>query len=226
MASLETIAQEAATDLEVIVVDGGSGPDILRVAGEFPWANIISEPDNGIYDAMNKGLDRSQGSFIWFLNGGDECSLSSWQVIREPLECLPQAVIFAAYHLRIGPRSIRRLPRKPGYMWHGLPTSHQAIFYPGEKAREVRYDERFSMVGDYHFTARMLGIGLPVRLIDLAVASFYMDGVSFKHSHRVALEAAVVQRETLKSPAVLRYVSRVRHSISRNVRRFQSDMWR
>jgi putative colanic acid biosynthesis glycosyltransferase len=224
--SLASIARQAGSNLEVLVVDGGSGPEIHRVAKDFPWAKIRSGRDKGIYDAMNKGLERSRGLFIWFLNGGDECSLGAWEEIAEPLSLSPDSIFFAAYDLRIGSRSIRRLPRSASYIWHGLPTSHQAIFYPGNKARQIRYSDCFSMVGDYHFTAQMLTANIPVVRIELAVAKFYMDGVSFEQAHRVAVEAGVVQSETLKSPLALRYVSRVRHGLSRNVRRLQSKMWR
>lgn len=225
LGSLSSISQQSDANLEVLVVDGGSGPGIHRLSSEFPWANILSERDGGIYDAMNKGLDRSRGAFVWFLNGGDECCLDSWKEIAELLEGCPDSMLLAAYDLQIGSRSIRRLPRNASYIWHGLPTSHQAIFYPGDRAREIRYSDRFSLVGDYHFTARMLATNLPVVRSDIPVAKFHMDGISFEQAHRVATEAGIVQAE-MKSPRALRYISKFRHGISRNLRRLQSSMWK
>lgn len=226
LASLEPLAKDAGANIEVLVVDGGSGSEINGIASDFPWAQIRSEPDAGIYDAMNKGLERSCGSFVWFLNGGDECSLVSWEAVASLLRRWPGTLLLAAYFLRIGTHSIHRSPRPAAYIWHGLPTSHQAIFYPGAEARRIRYDERFPMVGDYHFTARLLRDGVPVELIDVAVSRFNMDGISFQESRRVALEANRVQRETLESPGYLRQVSRLRHGISRNLRRLQAHAWR
>lgn len=223
--SLAVISSQAGSDLEVLIVDGGSGAGMAALRRDFPWADIRSEPDDGIYDAMNKGLQRSSGRSVWFLNGGDECCLTSWDDIAEPLVNSPGMVLLAGYFLLIGRRSLLRMPRKPSYIWHGLPTSHQAIFYPGDKARELRYCLNFSLVGDYDFTARMFKYQVQAKRLNLPVSRFHMDGVSFKHAYLVAREARLVQRETLGTPLLLQYVSRTRHALSRNFRRLQSNTW-
>ncbi|MCF0061106.1 glycosyltransferase [Dyadobacter chenwenxiniae] len=59
--------------VEYLVIDGKSGDNTLKIASTFSFiSKIISEPDSGLYDAMNKGLALARGKYVWFLNAGDE----------------------------------------------------------------------------------------------------------------------------------------------------------
>lgn len=59
--------------LEYLIIDGNSKDQTLRIADRFSFiSKVISEPDRGLYDAMNKGLLLAQGKYVWFLNAGDE----------------------------------------------------------------------------------------------------------------------------------------------------------
>lgn len=73
--TIDSVRRQTYPHIEYIVVDGGSKDgtvDIIRqAAAEMPNLRWISEPDKGLYDAMNKGLRMATGDFVWFLNGGD-----------------------------------------------------------------------------------------------------------------------------------------------------------
>ena len=71
--TLENLLQIKYENLELIVVDGGSTDGTRTVIEEFSLhiAHWVSEPDDGIYDAMNKGLRMSSGDYVWFVNAGD-----------------------------------------------------------------------------------------------------------------------------------------------------------
>ncbi|MCE7065559.1 glycosyltransferase family 2 protein [Dyadobacter sp. CY326] len=59
--------------LEYLIIDAKSRDKTLEIANRFTFiSNIVSEPDRGLYDAMNKGLALAQGKYVWFLNAGDE----------------------------------------------------------------------------------------------------------------------------------------------------------
>jgi len=74
--TLNSIFNQTYTDTEVIIVDGSSLPETLQVLRQYfsKFACFISEPDNGIYDAMNKGITNSHGEWLLFMNMGDEFS--------------------------------------------------------------------------------------------------------------------------------------------------------
>jgi glycosyltransferase involved in cell wall biosynthesis len=78
--TIESVRRQTWPHIEYIVVDGASTDDTLNImrhyAAEMPYLRWQSESDDGLYDAMNKGLRQATGDFVWFLNCGDE--------LREP----------------------------------------------------------------------------------------------------------------------------------------------
>jgi glycosyltransferase involved in cell wall biosynthesis len=70
--TLHAVASQDYADIEHIIIDGGSTDDTLSIVKEYPHvAKVISEKDNGIYDAMNKGLRMCTGEIVGLLNSDD-----------------------------------------------------------------------------------------------------------------------------------------------------------
>ena len=70
--TLNSVANQSYKNIEYIIVDGGSMDNTLDICNSFPHVSkIISEPDNGVYDAFNKGLKLATGDIIGFLNADD-----------------------------------------------------------------------------------------------------------------------------------------------------------
>lgn len=72
--TLKSIDYQSFTDYEHLIVDGASSDSTLQIISEYknPRRFLISEPDKGIYDAMNKGLSNTSGKYLIFLNAGDK----------------------------------------------------------------------------------------------------------------------------------------------------------
>ena len=89
--TLLNVLSQSYPNIEYIVIDGGSTDgtvDIIR-RYESGLAYWVSEPDKGIYDAMNKGLQKATGDYVWFINAGDT------------LRCMKQARSFCNTHLTL-----------------------------------------------------------------------------------------------------------------------------
>ncbi|SUB76476.1 PGL/p-HBAD biosynthesis glycosyltransferase Rv2957/MT3031 [Porphyromonas endodontalis] len=87
--TLESVARQTYPHIEYIVVDGASRDNSLDLVRSIcPEALITSEPDRGLYDAMNKGICRATGDYIWFLNAGD--SLRRETTVQEVVEAIEQ----------------------------------------------------------------------------------------------------------------------------------------
>ena len=71
--ALDSIVSQSFTDWEVLIMDGVSNDDTLKIAQSYNDSriHIYSEPDNGIYDAMNKGINKAQGEWLYFLGSDD-----------------------------------------------------------------------------------------------------------------------------------------------------------
>jgi len=72
--TLKSIDCQSFSDYEHLIVDGASSDSTLQIISEYknPRRFLISEPDKGIYDAMNKGLSNTSGKYLIFLNAGDK----------------------------------------------------------------------------------------------------------------------------------------------------------
>lgn len=225
--SLEALVRQAGSELEVLVIDGGTA-EVQQGAltAVAPWASVTSEPDQGIYDAMNKGLRRSRGEWVWFLNGGDECLQTEWSPLGNELGDADEnkEMLAYGYELNLGPaRRDRRSPRAGWYLAHALPTSHQSIIYPGAHARDTGYDLSYRIAGDYAFTARLQKqFALRWKRTDRPLSAFSVGGISSVQSKQVAKDASRVQREILAFPLPLRAASRFAHLVSRTRRSLQS----
>lgn len=70
--TLSSVAEQTYPHIEYLVIDGASRDNTLALVRELaPMAKVYSEPDKGIYDAMNKGLARATGDYVWLMNAGD-----------------------------------------------------------------------------------------------------------------------------------------------------------
>lgn len=72
--TMRSVAEQTCRDFEHLIIDGVSTDGTLRIAeymGAVEHTRIFSEPDEGLYDAMNKGMDRANGKYLIFLNAGD-----------------------------------------------------------------------------------------------------------------------------------------------------------
>jgi glycosyltransferase involved in cell wall biosynthesis len=72
--TLQSIRGQTSSDFEYILIDGGSKDGTMGIveANKDLFAVIVSEKDEGLYDAMNKGLEKATGEYVWFMNAGDE----------------------------------------------------------------------------------------------------------------------------------------------------------
>ena len=72
--TLKSVQQQSRPDVEYLLIDGGSKDGTLALAKQYQevLSNVVSEPDKGIYDAMNKGLRLAKGQYVWFMNAGDQ----------------------------------------------------------------------------------------------------------------------------------------------------------
>ncbi len=72
--TIQSIIDQTLTNYEYIIIDGGSSDGTLEIIRkhEDQITKWISEPDKGLYDAMNKGLNIASGEYVWFINAGDK----------------------------------------------------------------------------------------------------------------------------------------------------------
>ncbi|MBW9402035.1 colanic acid biosynthesis glycosyltransferase WcaE [Leclercia sp. EC_58] len=204
--SLRNLAGDPSLNFEWIVVDGGSNDGtaefLEKLNGEYNL-RYISEKDRGIYDAMNKGIDMAQGRYAIFLNSGDIFHDDVAQFVRQLVRVQDNAMYMGDALLDFGDGNKVCRTAKPGwYIYHSLPASHQAIFFPLSGLKTYPYDLQYRVSSDYALAARLYKAGYPFKRLPGLVSEFSMGGVSTSNNLELCQDARKVQRDILRVPGV------------------------
>ncbi|ENM2866622.1 colanic acid biosynthesis glycosyltransferase WcaE [Citrobacter koseri] len=215
--SLRNLARDPSLTFEWIVVDGGSDDGtaqfLEKLNGEFNL-RFVSEKDRGIYDAMNKGIAMAQGRYTLFLNSGDVFHEDVTDFVRQLGRKNDDAMYIGDALLDFGEGNKTRRSAKHGwYIYHSLPASHQAIFFPTAGLKKHPYDLQYKVSSDYALAASLYKSGYPFRRIKGLVSEFSMGGVSTSNNLELCRDAKNVQRKILRVPgfwAELSYLLRLK----------------
>lgn len=198
--------QTVRGNIEYIVVDGASTDGSREILNDScdRIDVLISEPDKGIYDAMNKGLAAATGDYVIFMNSGD--CFSDTYVVENIIEkikesALSPAIVYGTYReSREGIVSSPIPCRSPKKIWYGPVASHQSTFYNLAEIRRhgLSYDLTYRIAADYKFTLSLLtlsgGNGMPT---DVCVSDFDISGASNQNQNLGLEEANRARREVL-----------------------------
>lgn len=149
---------------EYIIIDGGSVDDTIDVINKYKedisyW---VSEKDNGIYDAMNKGILKSSGEIINFLNSGD-CYYDNniLSIISENFEKLKNpGIIYGLsenFSVKENIKYISGSKISEDYLWKGIQVCHQSMFFNRTLFKNLGlYDLNYKNMADYEFLLRFI----------------------------------------------------------------------
>ena len=167
--TLESVAQQTHPDVEHLIIDGASTDRTLDIARRYPHAIISSEPDKGLYDAMNKGLKKATGDYLCFLNAGDK--LHSKETLAHIAASIPSpqhgngvAILYGAW------RSFRQ----------GMLVCHQA-FYVNRQLAPL-YDTHYRFSADFDWCIRCMKegerLGMENLFIKEPLADYLNEGMT------------------------------------------------
>ena len=182
--TIESVISQTFKDYEWIVIDGGSTDGsrelIERYADHFSY--WVSEPDKGVYNAMNKGIRRAKGDYLLFLNSGD-CLYDS-HVLQTVLGIEHMADILYGYMIVEGSDTVPNAAlMKPVLYWTdfiGNTLPHQASFIRRALFEKYGlYDESYKIAGDAKFFIKaIVWEKATYEFIPEKVAVFQSGGIS------------------------------------------------
>ena len=170
--------------------------ELSAVAGPAN-ARTLPPCNDGIYPAMNAGLDAAKGAYIWFLNGGDQ--LAGQDALTAVLAACRDGRADFIYGdtliERDGLPAPALKPARDHRDWHkGMFAHHQAMIYRRARIGEQRFDNRYSIASDYHFTIRHLLTAEHIVRLDLPLCRYAEGGLSEQHMALGAREQARIRR--------------------------------
>ena len=203
--TIDSVVCQTWRDFEWIVIDGGSTDGSKELIEQYQqhFAYWCSEPDKGVYNAMNKGVDKAKGEYLLFLNSGDalydehtlqkvddlhlDADIISGQVERmdnhQPLRIYDESILMQLYRDTL---------------------NHQGTYIKRTLFDDLRYDESLKIVSDWKFWLEtIIWQNASVKTIDLLVAKQDMTGIStgvniLQYERKMVLDKyipAIVQKQ-------------------------------
>ncbi len=171
---------------EWIVIDGDSSDGTKEYLLSVP-AHSMSEPDSGIYNAMNKGLAMANGQYVIFMNAGDRFS------DPDILSTLKKIIAAESPDFIYGDalESSGFYKKARHNIAGGMITHHQAMVY---KRPQIKYNEEYRIAGDYDFTLRFLKQSKTIHYIPCAICIFSEGGISQQRSADGRREEFIIRR--------------------------------
>ncbi|WP_184544852.1 glycosyltransferase family 2 protein [Mucilaginibacter sp. FT3.2] len=207
-----SVLGQTYTNIEYIIVDGLSNDGTLQVIEKYKdrVSKFISEKDNGIYDAMNKGLALATGDYVVFMNSADE--FYDAQTVTAVFAAAADADIYygETEMITVNGESLgQRRHRAPKqFTWrgfkYGMSISHQAIYV--RRALAEPYDRQYQLSGDIEWIIRTAKKAKKIVNVNRYVAKYLVGGMS-KKRHRQSLRERfnIMQRYYGLVPTVLNH---------------------
>ena len=192
--AVDSVKKQTYRNIEHVIIDGASTDGTIELLDDLTRQRRITryhtQPDTGIYDAMNKGIERAQGKYVAFLNSDDY--YHNPDAVAASVAALESAKAVFSF----GTVLMRRVDAKdrdsalPFYPFEAqffftMPFSHQSMFCRRDVLELERFDTSFKLAGDIDLIIRLYMKGYDGVPVDKEIATYRMTGASSSQTSRV-----------------------------------------
>lgn len=188
--TIESVLHQTYDKIEYIIIDGASQDDSVSIAKKYYTQfkergytyTIISEPDKGIYDAMNKGIEQSSGELIGFINAGDWYEKEAVGTVAMEYWNCPFDYFYADVNIVRANGSIIVKHSKQDYFPTSRHWNHPTNFCRKQVYEEIGGFKCKGIHDDFEFFLRVRKAGKNIRIARKVLANFQMGGISNRKS--------------------------------------------
>jgi len=201
--TIQSLLRQTSKDYEYIIKDGGSEDQTLEIAESFrerfeekkiPF-RMISQKDNGIYDAMNRAVDEAEGSYVYFLNAGD---LFHQDDVLEKVGLFagerPDADILYGDILFVDRGFCEQRKADHRELRDGMTICHQGMFARTALLKKKPFNTVYRISADYDFTLGVFQNGGSFVHTGVTVADYFGDGVSTVQMRKTINEHEMIRK--------------------------------
>ncbi|MEO5910243.1 MAG: glycosyltransferase family 2 protein [Pelobium sp.] len=199
--TLNSVINQSYKAIQYIVIDGGSTDGTLKILQSHKKKidYLVSEPDHGIYDAMNKGLMIATGDYVLFMNSGDE--IYALDTVEKVFATSPDADIYYGEtlmmndQLQIMGRRRHKVPNKLTLksFKYGMSVSHQAIYI--RRSLTKFYDPKYHLSADIDWILDAISKAKKMVNTHMYVAKYLIGGLSKKRHQQSLTERYQIFRK-------------------------------
>lgn len=225
--TLDSVLQQDYPHIVHLIIDGASTDSTLQLVSDYVersnaadnghTIHVTSEPDHGIYDAMNKGLRSLDGDYVCFLNAGDtlpSADTTSLIAAKAGQSASLPAVLYGDTDIVDAEGRFlrhRRLSPPEQLTWrsfrHGMLVCHQAFYARTDFAIATPYDLRYRYSADVDWCIRVMKSAeqehVPLLNLKMVVANYLEEGTTTRHHRASLLERFSVMRRHYGLPTTL-----------------------
>lgn len=207
--TLDSIQKQQYGNKETIVVDGKSTDNSLAIIQHYADQGTVtqwsSEPDKGIYDAMNKGVNRCSGQWVIFMNAGDTFATDDvlHQVFSNKWDAadIVYGDVVKDNHVKAAPAHYR--------LYHRMLFCHQCVFVRRQCLVDIPFDIHHRLSADYKFFIQQYQQGARFQYINMPIAIFDTTGVSNSKRSSGLFDNIKVVCETIPFPQRIKFIARL-----------------
>ncbi len=187
--TIESVLGQDWSNVEYIIIDGGSTDSTFSIIKEYRTKihRIISERDDGIYPAMNKGIELATGEYIHFMNSGD--SFYDNGVISRIFGRAHQSadIIYGDTQFWYPDGKTRIVKaHPPDEIWKPF-FNHQAAFFRTSLLKSNGFDPKYRPVSDFHFVMKSSSEGAELSYLPIVVNTYLIGGDIFHQEFKAVL---------------------------------------
>jgi glycosyltransferase involved in cell wall biosynthesis len=199
--TIDSVTNQTYQTIEYIIIDGGStdGTVDLIKANEAHINYWISEPDNGLYDAMNKGISKAKGELIGMINSDDWYELDAVETVVNRYLQNTDKRIFHADRYDVYPNDEKKVfafnPSVIKFKYFAMTYNHPSMFVSPEVYNDYTYNTKLKVYSDYQFTlTSFIKNKTQFEYISKPIVNFRLGGVSGQIPLKSVLKESYIAR--------------------------------